>query len=90
MEDVRRIISKLYVECISSAEERTEEERERNKRYDVMVLLVIIGDTLNFVSELSRQNEIAKKNLEKIQAQLKSTDAELTALKKVAVKWHAS
>lgn len=34
-------------------------------------------------SELSKQNEIAKKNLEKIQAQLKSTDSELTALKKV-------
>ena len=38
---------------------------------------------LKVVSELSRQNEIAKKNLEKIQAQLKSTDSELTALKKV-------
>ena len=43
---------------------------------------------LNFVSDLSRQNEIAKKNLEKIQAQLKSTDSELTALKKVAMSSH--
>ena len=36
------------------------------------------------VSELNKKQETAKKNLEKVQAQLKSTDAELTSLKKVA------
>lgn len=39
--------------------------------------------SIDIISDLSKQHEIAKKNLEKIQAQLKSTDTELTALKKV-------
>ena len=51
---------------------------QNNNREKINIL------SLNFVPELNKQNEIAKKNLEKIQAQLKSTDSELTALKKVA------
>ena len=80
---------------IGSVEERTQEERERNKRYMTcnQLLLTIerklFNTELNFVSDLSRQNEIAKKNLEKIQAQLKSTDSELAALKKVAMSSHS-
>ena len=41
-----------------------------------------------YPSDLGKQHEITKKNLEKIQAQLKSTDAELTTLKKVDLSYN--
>lgn len=67
-------------------EERIEEERERDKRYQLTsdeIDMHAYTSLHLFLSDLNKKQEIAKKNLEKVQAQLKSTDAELTSLKKV-------
>ena len=42
----------------------------------------------HLLSDLNKKQEVAKKNLEKVQAQLKATDTELTSLKKVHIHCH--
>ena len=62
-------------------EERAEEEGKRNQRYSSQLCLYCCMCPLN--AELVKQFEITKKNLEKAQTTLTTTETELKEIKKV-------